>query len=167
MCIASSWFRRLGNRVIWLSPFGKPAEEKGNFRTDYPLIQESGSGGFEMDIVETRVSSIGGFKLYLVEFVTEGNERVSVKVENDIDEELSRDEVLRRAANRLGHAFSIACVECGMTPDIVMTKPSARDCRDTHELERQLEEGLDDTFPASDPVSVTSSAIPASANPKS
>lgn len=120
-----------------------------------------------MDIVETRVSSIGGFKLYLVEFVTEGDERVSVKVENDIDDELDRAEVIRRAANRLGHAFNIACVECGLTPDIVMTKSSARDRGDTQELERQLEEGLDDTFPASDPVSVTSSAIPASANPKS
>ena|SRR5690606_32150414 len=120
-----------------------------------------------MDIVETRISSIGGFKLYLVEFVTEGEERVTVKVENDIDDELTRDEVIRRAANRLGHAFSIACVECGVTPDIVMTLLSARASGDKGELERQLDEGLEDTFPASDPVSVTSSAIPASADPKS
>jgi hypothetical protein len=31
---------------------------------------------------------------------------------------------------------------------------------DQRELEEALEEGLEDTFPASDPVSVTSTAIP-------
>ena len=37
---------------------------------------------------------------------------------------------------------------------------------DNRELEDQLEEGLEDTFPASDPVSVTSTAIPGKAKPQ-
>ncbi len=120
-----------------------------------------------MNIVETRISSIGGFKLYAVEFVTEGEERVTVKVENDTEDELRRDEVIRRAAIKLGDALGVACAECGIEPESLLTRPSARRSGDRAELERQLDEGLEDTFPASDPVSVTSSAIPASADPKS
>jgi hypothetical protein len=37
---------------------------------------------------------------------------------------------------------------------------SARATKDTDEMERQLDEGLEDSFPASDPVSVTVSTIP-------
>ena len=44
-----------------------------------------------MEIVETRISSVGGFKLYMVEFVTEGEEKITVKVENETDAELARD----------------------------------------------------------------------------
>ncbi|OYR19277.1 hypothetical protein [Brucella thiophenivorans] len=120
-----------------------------------------------MDIVETRISSVGGFKLYMVEFVTEGEERISVKVENETDAELNRDEAIRLAAIKLGEAFNVACVECGIEPQDLLTRPSARRSGDRAELERQLDEGLEDSFPASDPVSVTSSAIPASADPKS
>lgn len=121
-----------------------------------------------MEIVETRVSSIGGFKLYAVEFVTGGEERVTVKVENDTEGELPRDAVIRRAAAKLGDALGVACAECGIEPEgLLLTRPSARTAGDRAELERQLDEGLEDTFPASDPVSVTSSAIPASADPKS
>lgn len=120
-----------------------------------------------MDIVETRISSLGGFRVYLVEFVTEGEERVSVKVENETGAEIRRDEVIRLAALKLGEAFNIACVECGTEPQNLLTRPSARRSGDRAELERQLDEGLEDSFPASDPVSVTSSAIPASADPKS
>lgn len=37
---------------------------------------------------------------------------------------------------------------------------------DARELDEELEEGLEDTFPASDPVSVTSTAIPGKPSPK-
>ncbi len=120
-----------------------------------------------MYIVETRISSIGGFKLYAVEFVTDGDERVTVKVENDIGAELTRSETMRRSALMLGDALGVACAACGMEPEMLLTRPSARQSGDRAELERQLDEGLEDTFPASDPVSVTSSAILASADPKS
>lgn len=120
-----------------------------------------------MEIVQIRISSVGGFKLYMVEFVTEGEERITVRIENDTDKELRRDEVIRRAAIKLGDAMGMACAECGIEPDSLLTRPSARRAGDRAELERQLDEGLEDTFPASDPVSVTSSAIPGSADPKS
>jgi nicotinate phosphoribosyltransferase len=38
-------------------------------------------------------------------------------------------------------------------------KPSASDEIEKRRLEEQLDEGLEDTFPASDPVSVTNSGI--------
>lgn len=40
------------------------------------------------------------------------------------------------------------------------TERSARDTKDSAELESQLDEGLEDTFPASDPVSTTVTSIP-------
>lgn len=119
-----------------------------------------------MEIVETRISSVGGFKLYMVEFVTEGEEKVTVKVENETEAELARDEVIRRAAIKLGDALGVACAECGIKPENLLMRPSARRAGDRAELERQLEEGLEDTFPASDPVSVTSSTIAGFAGPK-
>jgi hypothetical protein len=119
-----------------------------------------------MEIVETRISSVGGFKLYMVEFVTEGEEKITVKVENETEAELARDEVIRRAAIKLGEALGVACMECGIQPKNLLTRPSARRAGDRAELERQLEEGLEDTFPASDPVSVTSSTIAGFAGPK-
>ena len=120
-----------------------------------------------MNIIETRVSSVGGFKIYTVEFIMEGEERVTVRIENKTDAELTREEAVRVAAVRLGDAFGFVCAACDIEPKLMLAHPSARRSGDRAELERQLDEGLEDTFPASDPVSVTSSAIPASAHPKS
>lgn len=39
-------------------------------------------------------------------------------------------------------------------------RPTLDRSRDQDELSRELDEGLEDSFPASDPVSVTSTAIP-------
>lgn len=41
------------------------------------------------------------------------------------------------------------------------TKESVRTSGNAADLEEQLEEGLEDTFPASDPVAVSTTAIPA------
>ena len=43
--------------------------------------------------------------------------------------------------------------------------PSARLREDQAALEEQLEEGLEDTFPASDPVAATVSSIPTGMSP--
>ncbi|MBB6180598.1 hypothetical protein [Pseudorhizobium flavum] len=45
------------------------------------------------------------------------------------------------------------------------TTPSAREKDDAANLEEQLEEGLEDTFPASDPVATTVTSIPAGTPP--
>lgn len=42
---------------------------------------------------------------------------------------------------------------------------SARERNDATELEEQLEEGLEDTFPASDPISTTVTSIPSGTTP--
>lgn len=41
------------------------------------------------------------------------------------------------------------------------TEQSAREKGDANDLEEQLDEGLEETFPASDPVSVSVTSIPA------
>ncbi|MBW9086881.1 hypothetical protein JNB91_03400 [Rhizobium wenxiniae] len=41
------------------------------------------------------------------------------------------------------------------------TEESARAKRDRQDLEEQLNEGLEDTFPASDPVATSTTSIPA------
>ena len=119
-----------------------------------------------MYLVAPLVSSLGGFATYMVEFVTQSEDRFPVNVETDTGAELSRDAVIRKAALKLGEALSVACIECGIEPASQITIPSARRAGDRTELERQLDEGLEDTFPASDPVSVTSSAIAGFAGPK-
>ncbi|CAD7039579.1 hypothetical protein REJC140_00768 [Pseudorhizobium endolithicum] len=43
--------------------------------------------------------------------------------------------------------------------------PSARKREDRAALEEELEEGLEDTFPASDPVATTTTSIPAGTPP--
>ncbi len=45
------------------------------------------------------------------------------------------------------------------------TTPTAREREDKADLEEQLEEGLEDTFPASDPVATTITSIPAGTPP--
>ncbi|MFN7024016.1 MAG: hypothetical protein ACK4QP_05760 [Pseudorhizobium sp.] len=40
------------------------------------------------------------------------------------------------------------------------TEPTAREEQDKQELDEQLDEGLEDTFPASDPVATTITSIP-------
>jgi hypothetical protein len=47
------------------------------------------------------------------------------------------------------------------TPDDKRTKDSARTSGNKADLEEQLNEGLEDTFPASDPVATSTTAIPA------
>ena len=50
-------------------------------------------------------------------------------------------------------------------PEKHEAEPTARKERDPHELEDQLEEGLEDTFPASDPVATTITSIPTGTPP--
>ncbi|MET3587032.1 hypothetical protein ABID21_003154 [Pseudorhizobium tarimense] len=50
-------------------------------------------------------------------------------------------------------------------PENHQTEPTARKEQDPHELEDQLEEGLEDTFPASDPVSTSITSIPTGTPP--
>ncbi|KAB2684474.1 hypothetical protein [Brucella pseudogrignonensis] len=91
----------------------------------------------------------------VVEFVGEGEEKITVCL--DGLKSASRNELLQQAVTSLLHGVQSAEVELG----VAVTPPPPDD-----ETE-QLEIGLENTFPASDPVAVTNPGPPASADPKS
>lgn len=91
----------------------------------------------------------------VVEFVGEADEKILIFLTDDGEE--TRNALLERAVAYMVHAVKCGEVELGKAIEHVK-----RD--DENEA---LDKGLKDTFPASDPVSVTTSTIPASADPKS
>lgn len=118
-----------------------------------------------MQIIGTQVlPEAGGKKGYTVEFVGERGDIVSVSLRSDGD--VSRANALAKAK-----AFLKQIVEnddlpededqanAGNGPDLSV-RMTARRRRDEAEIEEQLDEGLEETFPASDPVSITTTAIP-------
>ncbi|WEX74217.1 hypothetical protein PYH37_001608 [Sinorhizobium numidicum] len=115
-----------------------------------------------MHVVGTQViPEQGGRAGFTVEFVGEGGEVVSVSMRNDESRSLNRLNAVERAKAvmlELANA-DISTPEEG-TKSEVKSHRSARMTGDKDEMERQLDEGLEDSFPASDPVSVTASTIP-------
>jgi hypothetical protein len=112
-----------------------------------------------MQVVGTQVIPANGGKAgFTVEFVGDGGEIVSVQMKNDAVRSLNRRNAVDKAKELMGQ-FASANVSEGATGSLKVT-PSARSSGDTSTLEEQLDQGLEDSFPASDPVSVTSTAIP-------
>ncbi|ASY72863.1 hypothetical protein SF83666_b62140 (plasmid) [Sinorhizobium fredii CCBAU 83666] len=117
-----------------------------------------------MHVVGTQViPEQGGRAGFTVEFVGEGGEIVSVSLRNDASRSLNRMNAVERAKEVM---MELANTETknldngeNQTGQPNMRR-SARFNKDTEEMERQLDEGLEDSFPASDPVSVTVSTIP-------
>lgn len=117
-----------------------------------------------MHVVGTQViPEQGGRAGFTVEFVGEGGEIVSVSLRNDAGRSLNRMNAVERAkavmmelANTETKDLDNGETQAGQ-PNM---RRSARFNKDTDEMERQLDEGLEDSFPASDPVSVTVSTIP-------
>lgn len=81
---------------------------------------------------------------FVVEFGGEGEDRIAVTLRNDPD--LTNDNAIAKAKALLTSAFG------------PVHGDSARN-KDAAVLEEELNEGLEDSFPASDPVSVTVSSI--------
>jgi hypothetical protein len=108
-----------------------------------------------------------------VEFVLEGGDSVTV-VMNRTDGHLTDDNAVDRAKEMLVQLTAFDISEGGSVNryDAVSNGnfdegskgleplPSARTTHDRDVLEEELEEGLEDTFPASDPVSATVTSIP-------
>ncbi|WP_018237141.1 hypothetical protein [Ensifer sp. BR816] len=117
-----------------------------------------------MHVVGTQIiPEQGGRAGFTVEFVGEGGEIVSVSLRNDSDRSLNRMNALERAKAVMMELANTdtKTLENGDTgSDRPNMRRSARATKDTDEMERQLDEGLEDSFPASDPVSVTVSTIP-------
>ena len=109
-----------------------------------------------MRIVGTQVIPAGGGKAgFTVEFVGDGGEVVSVQLQNDAERSLNRQNALEKAKELMSQIISSDTPEGGT----MAAGPSARSSYDRSMLEEELDEGLEDTFPASDPVSVANPSI--------
>ncbi|UWU13230.1 hypothetical protein N2599_13860 [Rhizobium sullae] len=109
-----------------------------------------------MQVVGTQVIPLGGGKAgFTVEFVGDGGEVVSVQLRNDAERSLNRQNAIEKAKALMSQIASVKTPEGGT----MSVKLSARASHDRLTLEEQLDEGLEDTFPASDPVSVTGTTI--------
>lgn len=123
-----------------------------------------------MQIVGTQVhEDMGGVPGYTVEFVGDGGEVVSVRMKQSQSGDLNRDNVLDKARVLLLQIGSFKGGDQGDSADDASEGTedatseavlSARRSQDEAELDSQVDEGLVDTFPASDPVSATYSSTP-------
>ncbi|HXV30314.1 MAG TPA: hypothetical protein VD840_08285 [Sinorhizobium sp.] len=108
----------------------------------------------------------GGKAGFTVEFVGATGEIVTVLCPQNAEGTLNRLNAVARAKEILAAAAEADEALLGIagtkrSPSVPEgALASARQAHDQHAMEEQLEEGLEDTFPASDPVSITSSTIP-------
>ncbi|MGO4197067.1 hypothetical protein AB4Z13_17110 [Rhizobium sp. YAF28] len=112
-----------------------------------------------MQVVGTQViPAYGGKGGFTVEFVGDGGEVVSVQIKNDPGQQLNRLNAVEKAREVMSR-FATAKIrdDDDGRPSVLR---SARAAGDKGTMEEQLDEGLEGTFPASDPVSVTNTAIP-------
>lgn len=108
-----------------------------------------------MQVVGTQIIAAGGGKDgFTVEFVSDDGAVVSVQMRGE--EGLNRQNAIIKAQSLMS---AIASAEAREGGDMRVER-SARAAGDTAELEEQLDRGLEDSFPASDPVSVTRSSVP-------
>ena len=110
-----------------------------------------------MNIVGTQVhEEMGGRGGYTVEFVSEAGDVASVQLRQTKDGDITRGNAVEKAKALLASAANYAAAD-GDEERAIAAK-SARSAHDEKELENQLDEGLVDSFPASDPVSATHSS---------
>ncbi|ANK75519.1 hypothetical protein ACI2KT_24565 [Ensifer adhaerens] len=99
---------------------------------------------------------------FTVEFIGDGDEVVTVMCPQDKAGSLNRLNAIAKAKEIL-HAAIAADETVAAAGDQAGvrrgTLPNARRAHDRDAMEEQLDEGLEDTFPASDPVSIASSTI--------
>ncbi|KQX55910.1 MULTISPECIES: hypothetical protein [unclassified Ensifer] len=99
---------------------------------------------------------------FTVEFIGDGDEVMTVMCPQDKAGSLNRLNAIAKAKEIL-HAAIAADETVAAAGDQAGvrrgTLPNARRAHDRDAMEEQLDEGLEDTFPASDPVSIASSTI--------
>jgi hypothetical protein len=120
-----------------------------------------------MQVIGTQVHQQPG--IVTVEFVGEGGDVISVQMRKGKNDDLNRQNAIEKAKAML---LQVACFEQSDSTDereapahggespAVQSLRSARSAHDLGTLEEELDEGLEGTFPASDPVSATVSSIP-------
>ena len=122
-----------------------------------------------MQSFETLVHpELGGKLGFTVEFVGNSGEVISVQLRQDDDNMLNRLNAVEKARELLVEAASIdgefaSAEEGSRRSENADAHPghrrSARAVGDIEAMEEQLEAGLYDSFPASDPVSITISTV--------
>jgi hypothetical protein len=127
-----------------------------------------------MQVTDTRVLFTGG--LATVEFVGQGSELVSVTLTNANDAlteagaiEHAKVVMVQLTAFNAEQEQPVGSVNrydalsngnFDGEGEVAPATPSARSSHDKQMLEEELQEGLEDSFPASDPVSATVTSIP-------
>lgn len=115
-----------------------------------------------MQVVGVQIHpEMGGKAGFTVEFVGDAGEVVSVLLRSGEDSDLNRLNAVEVAK---GVLLEVATFEGDLqsgNEDAVNCLRSARATGDTETMEEELDEGLEASFPASDPVSITVSTIPA------
>lgn len=120
-----------------------------------------------MQSFETLVHpELGGRQGFTVEFVGRSGEIISVQLRQDSENMLNRMNAIEKARELLMEAASgtdgsgVSEYEARSDGDFDRGhRRSARAQGDTHEMEEQLDAGLYDSFPASDPVSITVTTV--------
>jgi hypothetical protein len=122
-----------------------------------------------MQNVETQVHPEQAGKLgFTVEFVGDTGEIVSVFMKQDGESNLNRLNAVDRAKTLIAEIGSMdenALASAKLDAEEVRHLRSARAAGDTGTMEEQLDEGLEGSFPASDPVSITVSSVSGSHRP--
>ena len=111
-----------------------------------------------MQLIGTQViPAYGGKGGFTVEFVGDGGEVVSVQIKSDRGQQLNRLNAVEKAREVMG-CLATAPIREGDNGQPVAVE-NARSRGDEEAMEEQLDEGLEGTFPASDPVSITNTTI--------
>lgn len=122
-----------------------------------------------MQVIGIQVhEEMGGKGGYTVEFVGDGGEVISVLMRQSQTGQLNRLNAIEKAKVLLLQVGGMPGGEEGgptARESAVEGMPSARTKGDAAELEEELQEGLEDTFPASDPVSASYSSTPGATDP--
>ncbi|MCO6180548.1 hypothetical protein [Ciceribacter sp. RN22] len=117
-----------------------------------------------MQVIGIQVhEEMGGKGGYTVEFVGDGGEVISVLMRQSESGQLNRLNAIEKAKVLLLQVGGMAGGEEGgatVGESAEKWTPSARTRGDAAVLEEELQEGLEDTFPASDPVSASYSSTP-------
>lgn len=123
-----------------------------------------------MQVIGTQVHPQPSAGLVTVEFVGENGNVITVQMHKDANGDLSRLNAIEKAKAMMMKVASSQTddeentasghnVAEGESPAVASLR-SARDASDSGVLDEQLDEGLEGTFPASDPISATTSTIP-------
>jgi hypothetical protein len=102
----------------------------------------------------------GGKDGYTVEFVSQEGGIATVTVPPATDN-LNRLSAIKHAKDLMAR-LAVAASDEESSAEEISSRKSARTAGDTGTMEEQLDKGLEDTFPCSDPVSIVASTVPGS-----